>query len=120
MSWSAFKQNFFQAQDWCVPVSKKSHKGGRRPVWMSKELMHKLKGKKKVHEMWKKGLTTWEEYRNVVRACRDVTRKAKAHLELYLAKEIKDNRKGFLKYVSSKRKTRENVGPLLNEGGVFR
>ena len=23
---------------------------------MSKELVHKLKGKKKVHEMWKKGL----------------------------------------------------------------
>ena len=62
--------------------------------------------------MWKKGLTTWEEYRNVVRACRDVTRKAKAHLELYLAKEIKDNRKGFLKYVSSKRKTRENVSDI--------
>ena len=54
---------------------------------MSKELMRKLKGKK-VHEMWKKGLTTWEEYRNVVRACRDATRKAKAHLELNLAKVI--------------------------------
>jgi len=30
--------------------------------------------------MWKKGLTTWEEYRNVVRAFGDVARKAKAHL----------------------------------------
>jgi len=39
--------------------------------------MHKMKGKWKVHEMWKKGLTTWEEYRNVVRACREATRKAK-------------------------------------------
>ena len=28
-SWSAFKQLFFQAQDRCVPVSKKSGKGGR-------------------------------------------------------------------------------------------
>ena len=98
-------------------MSKKSGKGGRRPVWMSKELMRKLKGKKKVHEMWKKGLTTWEEYRNVVRACRDATRKAKARLELNLAKVIKDNKKGFFKYVNSKRKTRENVGPLLSEGG---
>ena len=56
---------------------------------MSKELVHKLKGKKKVHEMWKKGLTTWEECRNVARACRDATRKAKARLELNLAKMIK-------------------------------
>ncbi|PKU30254.1 rna-directed dna polymerase from mobile element jockey-like [Limosa lapponica baueri] len=42
-------------------------------------------------------------------------RKAKAHLELNLVRDIKDSRKDFFKYISSKRKTRENVGPLLNE-----
>lgn len=69
--------------------------------------------------MWKKGLSSWEEYRNVVRTCRDATRKAKAHLEMKLAKERKDDTKiFFLKYVNSKRKTRDNVSPLLNEGGV--
>ena len=36
-----------------------------------------------------------------------------------MAKVIKDNKKGFFKYVNSKRKTRENVGPLLSEGGVL-
>ncbi|GAB0209695.1 mitochondrial enolase superfamily member 1 [Grus japonensis] len=82
---------------------------------MSKELLEKLKGKKEVYRMWKKGVATWEEYRNVVRVCRDATRKAKAHLELNLAGDVKDNKKGFFKYISSKRKTRENVGPLLNE-----
>lgn len=30
-----------------------------------------------------------------------------------MAKEVKDNKKGFFKYVISKRKTRENVDPLL-------
>lgn len=118
-SWLAFKWLFFQAQDRCVPVTKKSGKGARRPAWMSKELMCKLRGKKKVHDMWKKGLTTWEQYKNVVRDCRDATRKAKAHLELNLAKEIKDNKKGFFKYVNSKRKARENVGPILSEGGAL-
>ncbi|GAB0189277.1 mitochondrial enolase superfamily member 1 [Grus japonensis] len=29
-------------------------------------------------------------------------------------KDVKDNKKGFFKYISSKRKTRENVGLLLN------
>jgi len=38
--WSAFKHCFFQAQDWCITISKKSGKGGRRPVWTSKELTH--------------------------------------------------------------------------------
>jgi len=46
-------------------------------------------------------------------------RKAKAHLELKLTKKVKDNKKGIFKYVNSKRKTRDNVGPLLNEGGVL-
>lgn len=45
--------------------------------------------------MWKKGLSSWEEYRNVVRTCRDVTRNAKAHLEMKLAKERKDDTKIF-------------------------
>ena len=68
---------------------------------MNKELMDKLKGKKNVHEQWKKSLSTWEEYRNVVSACRDATRKAKALLELNLAKEIKDNKKGGFNSMST-------------------
>ncbi|GAB0181301.1 mitochondrial enolase superfamily member 1 [Grus japonensis] len=46
-------------------------------------------------------------------------RKAKAHLELNLARDVKDNNKGVCKYISSKRKTRENVGLLLNEVGAL-
>ena len=42
-----------------------------------------------------KGLLSWEEYGSVVRAWGDATRKAKAHLELNLVKEIKDNKKGY-------------------------
>jgi len=82
---------------------------------MSKELLVELRWKRKVYGMWKEGQATSEEYRSVVRACRDATRKAKVHLELNLARNVKDNKKGFFKYISSKWKTRENVGPLLNE-----
>ena len=46
-------------------------------------------------------------------------RKAKAHLKLNLARDVKDNKKGFFNYISSKRKARDNVGPLLNEVGVL-
>ena len=62
---------------------------------------------------------SWEEYRNVLRTCRDSTREAKAHLELKLARDVKNNKKGFFNYISSKRKARDNVGPLLNEAGVL-
>jgi len=46
-------------------------------------------------------------------------RKEKVHLELNLARGIKDKKKGFFKYISSKWKTRDNVRPLLNEVGVL-
>jgi len=55
----------------------------------------------------------------VVRTCRDATRKTKAHLELNLARDIKNNKKGFFNYISSKRKGRDHVRPLLNEAGVL-
>jgi len=58
-------------------------------------------------------------YRNAVRACRDATRKAKAHLELDLARNVKNNKKGFFNYIRSKKKARDNVGSLLNEAGAL-
>lgn len=42
-------------------------------------------------------------YKNIVRVCRDATRKATAHLELNLAKDVKNN-KGFFKDISIKKK----------------
>ncbi len=75
--------------------------GSKRPVGMSKELTDKLKGKKNIHEQWKKGLSTCKEYRNVVSACRGATRKAKALSEFNLAKEVKDNKKRFSRSMSA-------------------
>jgi len=118
-SWSLFKHHFLHAQDRCIPLRKKSRKGGRRPAWMSKELLAELRQKRKVYGRWKEGLAPWEEYRNVVRACRDATRKAKVHLELNLARNVKDNKKRFFKYIGSKWKTRDDVEPLLNEVGAL-
>lgn len=43
-----------------------------------------------------------------------MVRKDKVHLELNLAPDVKGNKKGFSKYVSSKRKTRKNMIPLPN------
>ena len=86
---------------------------------MNKELLVELRQKRKVHGMWKEGQATWEEYRNVVRACRDAKWKAKAHLELNLARDVKNNKKGFFNYISSKQMTRENVRPQLNEVGAL-
>jgi len=118
-SWLLFKHHFLHAQNWCISMSKKSRKGGRRPAWVSKEVLAKPKWKKNIYGTWKEGENTWEEYRNIVRVCRDAMRKAKVHLGINLARDVKDNKKSFSRYISSKRKARENVGPLLNEVGAL-
>lgn len=37
-----------------------------------------------------RGQDTWDKYREVIRVYRNETRKAEAHLELNMAKDVKD------------------------------
>ena len=52
-----------------------------------------------------------------MRLCRAKVRRAKAQLELSLATTIKDNKKYFYKYISNKRRVKENLHPLRDAGG---
>ena len=90
-------------------MRKKSGKEGRRPAWLSKDLLVEPKRKKEMHRQWKQGHASWEEYRDAARVCRDGIRKAKAQLELNLARDVKNHKKGFYRCVGQKRKTKENV-----------
>ena len=73
-------------------MSRKSGKN-KRPVGMNKEHLPKLN----------------------VQTFRDDMRKAKTQMEMNVAKDVKDTKKGFCKYISNKQKTSKNVDPLLNE-----
>lgn len=52
-------------EDWCFPVSKKSSKRSRRPMWMQKEFIVKRR-------MLEERQATWEEYKNAVRVCAEL------------------------------------------------
>ncbi|GAB0176516.1 mitochondrial enolase superfamily member 1 [Grus japonensis] len=116
-SWLIFKGHLLQAQERCIPTKRKSGKNTKRSPWMNKELLGKFEQKKEANRGWKQGQVAWEKYRETVRAARDQVRKAKALTEISLARDVKDNKKSFYRYVSEKRRTRENVGPLRNETG---
>jgi len=45
-----------------IPTNRKSYKNARRPAWMSKELLDKIKHKKEAYRGWKQGQAAWEEY----------------------------------------------------------
>ncbi|CAM4583475.1 unnamed protein product [Lepidochelys kempii] len=116
-SWLYFKESLLRLQGQTIPMCRKKSKYGRRPAWLHSEILADLKHKKEAYKKWKIGQMTREEYKNIARACRSEIRKAKSHLELQLARDVKSNKKGFFRYVRNKKKVKETVGPLLNEGG---
>ena len=101
-SWQLFKDTLLRAQWLSIPQEKKSRRGGRRPLWLCKDLQLKLREKREMYRKWKQGCVFWEEYRAVVRVCRDRIRKAKAQIELNLARDVKD-KKGFYRYIGRRR-----------------
>jgi len=69
---------------------------------------------RRVYHLWKKGQVTQEEYRGLIRSCREEIRKAKAQLELRLATLVRDNKKCFYKYINNKMRAKESLHPLLD------
>ncbi|KAK4806205.1 hypothetical protein QYF61_001128 [Mycteria americana] len=115
--WTFFKEEVLKAQERAVPRCRKTSRRGRRPAWLTRELWLELRKKRRVYDLWKKGQATQEDYKGVARLCREKIRRAKAELELNLAAAVKDNKKHFFKYISSKRRAQENLQPLVDGGG---
>ena len=67
-SWQTFKDAIHKVQELSVPRCKKSGTKGKRPAWLSRDLLVKLKGKKETHREWKEGQVSW--YRDAARLCR--------------------------------------------------
>ena len=72
-----------------------------------------MREKREVYRKWKQGCVGWEEYRAVVHVCRDRIRKANAQVELNLARDVKDNKKGFYRYIGRRRQAKQSVPPLM-------
>lgn len=62
---------------------------------MIKELPSLFECKNEIQRKWNQCQDTWNEYREVVTVSINEMRMVKTHLELKLAKAVKDNKKGF-------------------------
>ena len=109
-SWKLFKDTLLRTQWFSIP-QQKSSRGGRRPTWLCKDLQLKLREKREMDRKWKQGCVAWEECGNVVYMCRDRIRKSKAVVELNLARDVKNNKKAFYRYIG-RRKQAKRVFPL--------
>ncbi|KAK4829746.1 LOW QUALITY PROTEIN: hypothetical protein QYF61_006455 [Mycteria americana] len=83
--WAFFKKELLKAQEQAVPMCGKTNQQGRRPAWLNRELLLRLRKKRRVYHFWKKGQTTQEEHRDLIKSCGEKIRKPKAQLELNLA-----------------------------------
>ncbi|KFV53301.1 hypothetical protein N328_01413, partial [Gavia stellata] len=115
--WTLFKKEVLKVQEQAIPMCWKISQQERRLAWLNRELWMELREKKRVYDLWKKGQTSLEEYKNVVRFYREKIRRAKTQLELNLVTAVKSNKKCFYQYINNKRRAKENLHPLLDTGG---
>ena len=89
--WSLFKSYLLRAQRQAIPKCWKSSKQGRRPAWLSRDLLE-LMWKMKMYGHWKQGQATREDSRDAVCHCREKIHAARARREFKLASTVKDNK----------------------------
>ena len=74
-AWMVLKMEILKAQEQAVPEYHQASHRGRRPVWMNKELLLRLRKKKRIYVLWKKGQATWGDYKEIAKVCREEVRK---------------------------------------------
>jgi len=58
-----------------------------------------------------------KEYRVTAWTCRERIRKAKVHMKLNLARNVKNSKRDSFRYIDQKRQEKDSVAPLINEKG---
>ncbi|KAK4825499.1 hypothetical protein QYF61_000012 [Mycteria americana] len=96
--WTFFKEEVLKAQEQAVPRCRKTSRRGRRPAWLTES---------SGSNSGKRGESTTSGRRG-----RQLRRTTKV-----LAAAVKDNKKHFFKYISRKRRAKENLQPLVDGGG---
>lgn len=75
-----------------------------------------LREKERIYDLWKKRQAIQEDYKDLGSLCRKKIRRTKDELEFNLAAAIKDNKTCFYQYISNKRRSKEDLHPLLDGG----
>lgn len=78
---------------------------------MGKALLAKLRQKKEVYRMWKKGQATQEEYRNIVRVWQVYVKELKGPLEIKYGKGYQGQQEGLLQGYQQQKEDLGKCGP---------
>ena len=115
--WVIFRDKILECRDIYVP-ERKMHKR-KYPAWMSNKIR---KGIKKRNSAWAKYNKAPEyskkaKYKLLRNKVSSMIKKAKIKFEEDISEHIKTDPKAFYSYVRSKQRTKEGIGPLLDDKG---
>ena len=116
--WDIFKAILVKLVETYVPMS--SPKDYNEP-WMNNSL---LKQWKKKYHAWKrytegKSYRKYEEYKREANVLKKKIRQAKREYEKKLANGVRNNKRGFFKYVNSRLTVRPEITEMQNENGIL-
>ena len=116
--WDIFKAILLKLVEMHVPMS--SSRDYNEP-WMNKSL---LKQWKKKYHAWKrytdgKCYRKYEEYKREANVLKRKIRQAKREYEKKLARGVRNNKRGFFKYVNSRLTVRPEITEMQNENGIL-
>lgn len=105
--WEFLQNSLLEAWNQSIPFKWKGSRWSKRSSWLNCKLLRLLKTKRGVYQGWKSEQIPAENYKGIARACRGAVRKVKAQLDLKVAGEVKNYRKGFFKIINNERKQRK-------------
>jgi len=97
-NWETFKDIFLSVEEISILTCKDSSRGGRRSSWLSQDLLAKLKYKPKCTGSEGRDII-WGYYKDITWQCKEGISKAKAQLKLNVARDVKNNKKDFCRYI---------------------
>ncbi len=115
----AFRDKLIEVDRITVPMKLRRANGTTNQPWMTAEIKREIYVKKTNYNSIKESATeeTRERYQRSLRACRTLIRQSKSDYEKRIARESKTNPKRFFTYIRSKKKVKNNIGPLADEIG---
>ena len=116
-AWTYFRRITDTGSDRYIP--KKRHKKGKSHPWVNREILRKIRRKRKCWRKFKNdhSAENFDAYKNAEKEVKKATQKAKRAHEKKLSQTR--NLKPFFGYVNKKTKSRVTVGPLKENGKVL-
>ncbi|HLX54541.1 MAG TPA: hypothetical protein VKR58_11400, partial [Aquella sp.] len=116
--WCNVKELLINMREKWVPI-RKNKKG--KCKWVTKAVVRSRRAKIRAWKRFQDHSTQKNllKYKSKLNNARKACRSAKQNYEKKLASDVKNNCKSFYAYVRSKQRTKDRVGPLINDQGTI-